>query len=95
MRRLPIVIVLLLFVACGTTSQPLRQVTIDARDTDGSIVDPVNLWDNYQTRQHVVGHVRHGDTVGLAQQSGDGCEVRTATGTQGWVTCANFIKEFK
>lgn len=92
MRRLPIVLLLALLVACG---QAPRQVTIDARDTDGSVIDPVNLWDSYPSRSHVTGQAHHGDSVGLIQQSGAGCQVRTAAGTQGWVTCANFIKEFK
>lgn len=91
---LVIFVLLLVFVACGTTPA-LRQVTMDGQDETGGVIDPINLWSSYQPRGRVTGQARHGETVGLVQQAGDGCEVRTAAGVEGWVTCSNFIKEFK
>jgi hypothetical protein len=92
-----------LLTACGATpaaEQPaptaaLRQVTIDGRDRDGSIIDPINLWDGYPAHAGVLGTVRHGTTVSLISQASGGCYVRTTEGVVGWVTCSNFIKEFK
>lgn len=92
MRRLGIALLLAALIACGQTG---RTVTIDGQDSTGATVSPINLWNNYQTRSRVVGQVNHGDVVTLLQQSGAGCEVRTAAGTTGWLTCANFIREFK
>lgn len=69
---------------------------MDGRDAaSGATVTSINLWDNYQTRSKVTGRARHGEQVTLLEQRGDGCEVQTAAGQRGWVTCANFIKEFK
>jgi SH3-like domain-containing protein len=80
---------------CGETTAT-RVVTMDGRDAAAELtVDPINLWDNYQTRAHVTGRVAHGAEVRLIQQSGEGCQVETNNGIRGWVTCANFIKEFK
>ena len=68
-----------------------RTVTMDG----GGEVASINLWDNYQTRGAVTGRAASGERVKLLQQSGAGCRVETSTGARGWVTCANFIREFK
>jgi len=74
----------------------VRYVTMDGTDpASGTTIDPINLWDDYQTRSRVTGHAVHGALVTLLQRSGDGCEVQTNTGDRGWVTCSNFIKEFR
>lgn len=86
----------LLLSACGATTPSLRVVTMDGLDAaSGTTLPTINLWDNYQTRAHITGRAHHGETATLLRQDGAGCEVRTASGAQGWVTCANFVREFK
>lgn len=92
MRALALALLLFL-AACG--GGPERTVTMDGRDTGGVIVERINLWDDLRTRARVTGRASHGERVTLVQQSGAGCEVRTADGAQGWVTCAHFIREYK
>lgn len=70
---------------------PARLVTMDG----GGQVEAINLWDDHATRGTVTGQVHSGDMVRLLRQSGDGCQVERDVSTRGWVTCANFIKEFK
>lgn len=69
----------------------VRMVTMDG----GGEVTSINLWNDYQTRRSVTGRVRSGEQVRLLQRSGAGCQVQTNAGERGWVTCANFIREFK
>ncbi len=92
MRWLVRCVLIMILVACGT---PTRYVTIDGRDTDGSIIDPINLRNDYQTPTRTTGTVRHGERVRFIQQDGAGCEIETAARIRGWLTCANFIQEFK
>jgi hypothetical protein len=68
-----------------------RRVTMDG----GGEVLTINLWDNHQTRGVVTGRAGTGEAADLIHQSGAGCFVKTSSGQQGWVTCANFIKEFQ
>lgn len=92
MRRFGIALLLVALIACGQSG---RSVTIDGRDGTGAVVSPINLWDSYSARTRVVGQVSHGAVVTLLQQDGNGCRIRTASGVTGWLTCANFIREFK
>lgn len=91
-KWIALIVLGLALAGCGTTP---RQVIMDGRDATGAKVDPINLFASYQPRGRVVGQARHGEAVDLIRQSGDGCEVRTTAGAQGWVTCSNFIREFK
>ena len=71
-------------------------VTIDGRDTStGDVIDPINLWDNWPTRSRVTGTTHDGEQGALLKKNGGGCLIRMQSGAQGWVTCSNFIKEFK
>lgn len=84
-------VVVVVGVSSGRSAPTVRTVTIDG----GGEVSTINLWDDYQTRSKVTGRVPSGTQVRLLQRSGDGCEVQAPNGDRGWVTCANFIKEFK
>jgi hypothetical protein len=76
-------------------STPARVVTMDGMDkASGTVIDPINVWGNYQTRTSVVAHVRSGDKVKLISRNGDGVQIETDNGTRGWVTYW-FIKELQ
>jgi hypothetical protein len=80
----------------GSQEKPIADekfVTIDGTDGDGTIITPINLWSNYQTRSFA-GKVNHGERVKLIRRDGDGVLIETKTGLQGWVTYF-FIKEYK
>jgi len=93
MRYVVLLLILaVLLVGCGgATGQP---VTIDGRDSSGIVIDPINVWDNYQTRSTVVARVHHGDAVTMLGRSGDGVQIQTSAGVRGWLTYT-FIKELK
>ena len=57
--------------------------------------DVINLWDDEQNQETVTGTVRSGEKVSLLLPEEAGCYIQTTTNGRGWVTCANFIKEFK
>lgn len=89
-------VVLVILIAIGgrmllSPPQPVRIVTMDG----GGEVATINLWDDYTTRGRVTGQARNGEVVRLLRQNGAGCQVETYDQERGWVTCANFIKEFK
>lgn len=83
---------ILLLAACGS---PTRYVTIDGRDTTGEIIEPINLRNDYQNPTQTTGTVHHGQRVRLIRRDGAGCEVETDARIRGWLTCANFVQEFK
>lgn len=69
-------------------------LTIDGYDADSkSIIQRINLWDNYETRARIVGQVSHGEEVVLIKRVGDGVYVETRSGLKGWLTYW-FIKEY-
>ncbi len=71
-----------------------KPLTIDGRDpATGDIIDPINLWENYETRTYA-GKVSHGQQVYLVKREGDGVLIETKNGLRGWVTYF-FIKEYK
>jgi len=73
----------------------LTVVTIDAYDSaSGGLIDPINVWDNYETRRKIVDKVMHNEKVSMIKREGDGILIRTDRGREGWVTYF-FIKEFK
>jgi hypothetical protein len=94
-----------LLSACGGAADPAAAptesnstivVTIDGRDAStGDTIDPINLWDNWPTRSRVTGTTHDGEQGALLKKNGGGCLIRMQSGAQGWVTCSNFIKEFK
>jgi hypothetical protein len=88
MRR--IVVLLLLSIAVASCGDPLRRVHMD-----GGQGDVINLWDTYQNQETVTGTARSGEEVTLLRQEDAGCYVETDANGRGWVTCANFIQEFK
>ena len=93
MRYLVIFTVLAaLLVGCGSSAG--QAVTIDGRDTSGAMIDPINVWDNYQTRGAVVARLHHGDTVTMLSRNGNGVQIQTSSGVRGWLTYS-FIKELK
>jgi hypothetical protein len=70
-----------------------RKSTVDGYDPSvGDIIDPINLWENYQTRTYA-GKLRHGEIVTLIRREGDGVLIEKNSGLRGWVTYF-FIKEF-
>lgn len=70
-----------------------RKLTIDGYDPAvGDIIDPINLWENYDTRTYA-GKLRHGEIVTLIRREGDGVFIQKKSGLKGWVTYF-FIKEF-
>ncbi|HEY3404957.1 MAG TPA: hypothetical protein VGK59_16320 [Ohtaekwangia sp.] len=69
-------------------------LTIDGRDpATGDIIDPLNLWANYETRTYAR-KVGHGEIVTLIKREGDGVLIETESGQRGWITYF-FIKEYK
>ena len=89
---LVIVGVVLVYIVPST---PARIVTMSGYDqASGTTIDPINVWDDYQTRAHVVATVRNGEKVTLIRRSGDGVQIETASGARGWVTYW-FIKELQ
>ena len=62
---------------------------------DGGEIAVIELWDNYQTRGTLTGRAHDGEVVRLLDQEGAGCQVETDAGERGWVSCADFIMEFK
>lgn len=69
------------------------ELTIDGWDpATKSIIDPINLWKNYETRTYA-GNVQHGEKVKFIKRDGDGVLIETKSGIQGWVTYF-FIREF-
>jgi len=98
-------VLLLLFVAgvnmsggasapAATNSTAVRYVTIDGSDGVGGVIDPLNLWNDYDTRAAVVGHVRPNEQVQLVETRGDGVLVQTSVGVRGWIS-RQFIKELE
>jgi hypothetical protein len=74
------------------SSSPARMVTITARDEQGALIDPVNVWKSYTDRsQGVVGQAHDGDRVGFIQQQGGATQIELSNGARGWVNSA-FIK---
>ena len=70
-----------------------RKLTIDGYDPAvGDIIDPINLWENYDTRTYA-GKLRHGEIVTLIRREGDGVFIQKKSGLRGWVTYF-FIREF-
>ncbi|MGC1241586.1 MAG: hypothetical protein WA874_08355, partial [Chryseosolibacter sp.] len=70
-------------------------LTINGYDADSkSIIERINLWNNYETRRRVVGQVRHGEKVVLLKRMGDGVFIETSAGVRGWLTYW-FIKEYE
>lgn len=70
-----------------------RKLTIDGYDPAvGDIIDPINLWENYDTRTYA-GKLRHGEIVTLIRREGDRVFIQKKSGSRGWVTYF-FIKEF-
>lgn len=68
-------------------------VTINGFDlATNSIIDPINLWGNYETRT-LVGQVHHGEKVYFIKREGEGICIETKSGIKGWVTYF-FISEF-
>lgn len=68
-------------------------LTIDGYDAASkTIIQRINLWNNYETRARVVGQVSHGEKVTLIKRVGDGVFVETKAGLKGWLTYW-FIKE--
>lgn len=58
------------------------------------IIPRINLWNNYETRERIVGQVRHGQKVVLIKRVGDGVMIETTSGMKGWLTYW-FIKEYQ
>ena len=68
--------------------------TIDGYDpASDSIIDPINLWLNYETRVYA-GRVRHGEKINIIKRVGDGVLIEKENGKRGWLTYF-FIKELK
>jgi len=77
-----------------TTTQ---YITIDGWDNDANppdLIQNINVWNDYNTRDKVVCQVSHGERVELITRSGNGVKIKTSSGCQGWVTYW-FIKEYK
>ena len=73
-------------------TSPARMVTIQGRDEQGTVIDPVNVWKSYTDRsQGVVGQAHDGDRVTFIQQQGGGTQIELPNGVRGWVNSA-FIK---
>ncbi|MFM8348580.1 MAG: hypothetical protein ACKOAR_11120 [Bacteroidota bacterium] len=76
------------------STQPEEKfVTMDGTDKDGTIIQSINIWSDYQKRTYA-GKVRHGESVKYIRREGNGVMIETHTGNRGWVTYF-FIKEFK
>lgn len=98
-----LLLAVLVLAACGSpapaappvpTPTP-RIVTILGWDpATQSTIDPIRIWDNYQTRAKVVAEVHSGAQVTLIQRDGDGVLVELPNGVRGWISVA-FIKELK
>lgn len=78
------------------STPPVTFMTIDGYDpASDSIVDPINVWQDYENRDAgIATQVHHGDKVKFIQRKGDGILIETLDGTQGWVTYW-FVKELK
>lgn len=72
----------------------LRTVTMNGDDGTGAVIDPINVWDDYQTRGRVVAALHPGDRVQLVRDDGAGVLIRASDGTEGWVS-RGFIVELK
>src|SRR5215207_3359903 len=104
MRWLVLIVVAAALAGCGAAPAAtpaaapvptaVRIVTIEGSDGMGGTIDPVNVWDNYETRGVVVARLRSGDKVTLIERDGKGVRIETADGTRGWVT-ESFIREFQ
>lgn len=71
-----------------------QYVTIDGRDSSDAIIDPINVWDDYQIRGAVVARLPHGARVKMLRRDGSGIQIETENGVRGWVT-DSFIRELK
>ena len=82
-------------IANAPPPTPARMVTMDGTDkASGTVIDPINVWSDYQTRSSVVARVASGAKVKLISRNGDGVQIETASGARGWVTYW-FIKELQ
>ena len=77
----------------SSTTVPPRMATITGYDpASQSDISPINVWDDYQTRERIVGQVRTGDRVRVVGRSGGGVQIELESGVRGWVSAA-FVKE--
>lgn len=68
-------------------ASPAQTVVMNGYDqASGTTIDPINVWDDYATRQTVVARVHDGARVTMLRRSGDGVLIRTRDGVEGWVT---------
>lgn len=76
----------------STSASPARMVTINGRDEQGALIDPVNVWKDYTNRGlGVAGQTHDGARVTFIQQQGSGTQIELPNGVRGWVNSA-FIK---
>lgn len=95
-----IFVILIVLIAIGlgaaTSGSPptssVRVVTINGRDEQGSLIDPVNVWKSYTDRsQGVAGQAHDGQRVAFIQKQGGATQIELPNGARGWVNSA-FIK---
>lgn len=88
-----IIVLVVAGIATVNRDQPptTHLVTMDS----GGEIAVIELWDNYETRGTLTGRAHDGEVVRLLGQEGAGCQVETDAGERGWVSCADFIMEFK
>jgi hypothetical protein len=83
--RLVILLCLLTLIlpACGETV--IAHGTMNGNDpASGTVIDPINVWNDYQTRARVVTQAHHGQSVDILEQTPTAYRIRV-NGVVGWV----------
>lgn len=89
-----VVLIIIGYVAIANepSASPARTVTINARDEQGALIDPINVWKDYANRgAGIAGQTHDGERVGFIQQQGGATQIELPNGARGWVNSA-FIK---
>lgn len=91
MRILLLVFAIALLAGCGAAPAPIAAV-VHARAEDGSVINPVTLFSQYEPRGRVLGTVADGAPVKLIATVGHGALIETVDGLRGWCNKAFILR---
>lgn len=91
MRLTLFMLALALLAACGAAPAPVAAV-VHARAEDGSVINPVTLFTQYESRGRALGQVADGAPVKLLSIVGQGALIETADGLRGWCNKAFILR---
>ena len=89
-------ILVIALLACSNTKKEVNYEVrfIDATELRDLTDSRVNLWNDYDTREKIVARLYHNEKVYLHKISGDGANIETESGVNGWLN-KNFLSKVK